>query len=84
VGDASGSFTGASGDVNGVRFVLAEEDQLASGSTVRVVVKGDFIRDASAKHYAIDADHLPPWLPAHETGDGIEGGTFESWFTLAG
>lgn len=83
-GDASGSFTAASGDVNGVRFVIAEEDQLASESTVRVVVKGDFIRDASANHYAIDADHLPPWLPARETGDGIEGGTFESWFTLAG
>jgi len=84
LGDASGTFTAASGDVNGVRFVVAEEKQLASGSTVRVVVKGDFIRDASAHHYAIDADHLPPWLPARETGDGIEGGTFESWFTLAG
>jgi hypothetical protein len=25
---------------------------------------------------------LPPWLPASPTGDGIEGGAFESWINL--
>jgi hypothetical protein len=45
----------------------------------RVLLKGDFIRDAKNKQ-GIDADHLPPWLPNRPTGDGTEGGTFESWF----
>ena len=43
-------------------------------------MKGDFIRDE--KGLAVDADHLPPWLPNHGTGDGVEGGTFESWFRI--
>jgi Family of unknown function (DUF6519) len=45
----------------------------------RVVVKGDFIRDEK-NGKGIDANHLPPWLPKRLTGDGTEGGTFESWF----
>jgi hypothetical protein len=45
----------------------------------RVVVKGNFIRDAK-NGKGIDANHLPPWLPKRLTGDGTEGGTFESWF----
>ncbi len=45
----------------------------------RVLLKGDFIRDAKNEK-GIDADHLPPWLPNRPTGDGTEGGTFESWF----
>ena len=49
---------------------------------VRVFAKGDFIRDASSKQRAIDGDHLPPWLPTRPTGDGIEGGTFESWIAI--
>lgn len=48
--------------------------------TLRVVLKGDLIQDE--QHLGIDANHLPPWLPQRPTGDGIEGGTFESWFTL--
>jgi hypothetical protein len=50
---------------------------------MRVLVKGDFLRDGDGK--GVDCDHLPPWFggaPAYRTGDGIEGGTFESWFTL--
>ena len=33
----------------------------------------------------VDANHLPPWFggaPDYRTGDGVEGGTFESWFML--
>jgi hypothetical protein len=45
----------------------------------RVLLKGDFIRDAKNEK-GIDADHLPPWLPTRPTGNGTEGGTFESWF----
>jgi hypothetical protein len=50
---------------------------------LRVLVKGDFLRDGDGK--GVDANHLPPWFggaPAYRTGDGVEGGTFESWFTL--
>ncbi len=69
---------------NAVRILLTKaadvlrQTQNTAGEA-RVVVKGDFIRDA--KHgQGVDADHLPPWLPSRPTGDGIEGGTFESWF----
>lgn len=48
--------------------------------TLRVVLKGDLIQDEH--HLGIDANHLPPWLPQRPTGDGVEGGIFESWFTL--
>jgi hypothetical protein len=79
----------AASEVNGVRITVdpaltGELAALASAAQrpVRVLVKGDFIRDASTNHYAIDADHLPGWLPTRPTGDGIEGGTFESWIAL--
>jgi hypothetical protein len=45
-----------------------------------VIVKGDFIRDKDGR--ALDADHLPKWLPNRKTGDGVEGGTFESWIIV--
>jgi hypothetical protein len=63
-------------EVNGLRFT---PDNFPEGE-YRVVVKGDFIRDAKGK--AVDADHLPGWLPDRRTGDGIAGGTFESWFNF--
>ncbi len=47
----------------------------------RVLLKGDFIRTLSDGK-GVDADHLPGWLPNRPTGDGVEGGTFESWFTF--
>jgi hypothetical protein len=50
---------------------------------LRVLLKGDFLRDGDGK--GVDANHLPPWFdgaPGYRTGDGVEGGTFESWFTL--
>jgi DNA-binding beta-propeller fold protein YncE len=74
--------------VNGVQFSPG-----AAGftpGTYRVIVKGDFILDAATLK-AVDADHLPPWFatPAkhfkigdYTTGDGVQGGTFESWFTV--
>jgi hypothetical protein len=46
---------------------------------VRVI--GDLIRDARGK--AVDANHLPAWVPSRPTGDCIEGGTFHSWFTAS-
>jgi hypothetical protein len=87
IGDVTSAFTAStSAQVDGVMLTLdvktlrqLEELQPAK---LRVVVKGDFIRDASANLLAIDGDHLPPWLPKRRTGDGITGGTFESWFLL--
>ena len=55
---------------------------LQIGRTYRVRFNGDLVRDRRTRR-GIDADHLPPWLPARRTGDCIEGGTFHSWFTVA-
>jgi DNA-binding beta-propeller fold protein YncE len=50
----------------------------------RVIFKGDYVRDSDKKRpsKAVDADHLPPWVPKAKSGDQIQGGTFESWFTI--
>lgn len=63
--------------VRGARFMLTE---FQTGK-YRVLVKGNFIRDQKGR--GVDADHLPGWLPERRTGDMVEGGTFESWFTIA-
>jgi hypothetical protein len=44
---------------------------------VYVTLKGDFIQDYRGR--AVDGDFLCGSLP---TGNGVEGGTFESWFQL--
>jgi len=45
-------------------------------------VNGDFIRDKNNR--GVDANHLPPWLSGgRPTGDGVEGGTFESWLVVS-
>lgn len=93
VGDVnSNPFTpgpDANGLANGLILTLTERltptlDKLI-GNKLRVCVRGDFIRDKS--NLALDGDHLPLWVPTtptpnRQSGDGIEGGTFESWFTL--
>jgi competence ComEA-like helix-hairpin-helix protein len=65
---------------NGARFLPARPFE--PDRQYRVMVKGDFIRDQDGR--AVDADHLPKWLPDERTGDGMEGGLFESWFFLEG
>ncbi|HEY6352718.1 MAG TPA: hypothetical protein VI636_25255 [Candidatus Angelobacter sp.] len=82
LGKVTSAFTPASGNVNGLSFVLANASAFQGLGNLRIFVKGDFIRDKSG--HGVDGDHLPPWLPARPTGDGIEGGTFESWFTVSG
>ena len=63
-----------------------------------MILRSDFIRGKHLKTgelRALDGDHvpkidaaLPPnpgWLQPNDkrsTGDGIEGGTFESWFSV--
>jgi DNA-binding beta-propeller fold protein YncE len=91
LGDVTSVFTPtAVGNVNGVAFTLSSKNQKeidiinfvvnATQKPFQVLVKGDFIRDA--KQHGLDGDHLPPWVPKRPSGDGIEGGTFESWFQL--
>ncbi|MBK6325157.1 MAG: helix-hairpin-helix domain-containing protein [Chloroflexi bacterium] len=63
---------------NGARFFPARGFE--TGRVYRVIVQGDFIRDV--KERAVDGDHLPPYVPNRRSGDGLEGGTFESWFVL--
>jgi DNA-binding beta-propeller fold protein YncE len=82
VGVTTSTFTpgpDANGMANGVRIILSKPSP--SITQYRVQVLGDFIRDETNQR-GLDADHLPPWLPNHPTGDGIEGGIFESWFTI--
>lgn len=68
----------SNGLVNGAQF--QPKKPLSPGVTYRVVLQGDFIRGEQDR--GVDANHLPPWLPKRHTGDGVEGGTFESWFVL--
>jgi DNA-binding beta-propeller fold protein YncE len=64
--------------VNGAQIWLGDQE-LPNGE-YRVILKGDLIRDELCR--GVDANHLPPWLPERSSGDGVEGGTFESWFTI--
>jgi hypothetical protein len=56
-----------------------------------VVLHGDFVLgdqqitlpDGRKVNPAVDANHLGPGLPFRcPTGDGVEGGTFRSWFHI--
>jgi hypothetical protein len=77
------------GAVRGARFV---PDGGWKPGTYAVELDGDFILghcpirlpDGREVRPALDADHLGPGLPLRSpTGDGVEGGTFRSWFTIA-
>ena len=68
--------------VNGLQFIPDPLISPPKKVPIRVLINGDFIRDANG--CGVDADHLPPWLPTRPTGNGVEGGLFESWFELAG
>lgn len=53
------------------------------GVVVRVVLNCDFLPDEYGR--AVDGNHLRGsvgWVPPGPTGDGVEGGVFESWFHL--
>jgi hypothetical protein len=70
--------------VNGARFIPANVAPGVAQPTYRVVFKGDFVRDQDGR--GVDAQHLPRWLmnlpTDRPTGEGTEGGTFESWFRI--
>lgn len=79
--DPTSAFQDGKTPTNAVRFIPAPSPDHGLGR-YRVTVLGDHIRDTN--HRAVDGNHLPPWLPSRPTGDGIEGGTFESWFHVNG
>jgi hypothetical protein len=46
---------------------------------VHIALKGDFLPDRHGS--PVDANHLNGLLPS---GNGVAGGTFESWFQVGG
>jgi hypothetical protein len=68
--------------VNGAQYLISglPDALLRRDLELRVVFKGDLVRDEARA--GVDANHLPLWLPNEPSGDGVEGGTFESWFRI--
>jgi DNA-binding beta-propeller fold protein YncE len=73
--------------VNGALFIPGERGFLVGDYWV--ILRGDFVEDARRDALdkfitgkAVDADNLPGWVANRKSGDQIEGGTFESWFTV--
>ncbi len=68
--------------VDGVRWLASNvPPRLAQqGGRVRILLHGDHVRDD--KDRGVDGNHLPPWVPLRKSGDGVEGGMFESWVTV--
>ena len=89
VNSVAGPAPDGDGLANGVALTISERFipilLKLLGQELRVCVRSDFIRDKSDR--APDGDHLPLWVPKtlepdRQSGDGIEGGAFESFFTL--
>lgn len=77
----------------GARFLPSGPLEAWRPGEYLVVAKGDFILgkkeiqlpDGRKVNPALDANHLGPGLPQRcPTGNGTEGGDFESWFTIKG
>lgn len=80
--DGNGQFdvqTSTAALVDGVRWRPDATGFIRAGR-VRVLLHGDLIADG--KHRSLDGNHVAPWLPQRKSGDGIEGGMFESWFEM--
>ncbi|MGR9099216.1 MAG: hypothetical protein ACU826_01490 [Gammaproteobacteria bacterium] len=79
--------TDPAAEVNAVVVIFGKREIADQRDRIfRVRVYGDLIRGRHHKtgeFRGCDFNHLPDWLPARKTGDGIEGGTFESWFELS-
>jgi hypothetical protein len=79
VGEAAGSAP-----PNGIRFLPDDGFDLdLAGRPFRVRLLGSFLRDRRGR--PVDVDPSPEgWGPEeYPTGDGVPGGTFESWFRVA-
>jgi len=77
-------------EVNGALFIPSEgaKNSFFTGD-YWVIFRGDFVEDSRKDlkgqfitGKGVDADNLPAWVANRQSGDQIEGGTFESWFTV--
>lgn len=48
-------------------------------ATFRVLLRADMVRDADGK-FALDGNHIFGAVPDRPSGNGLQGGSFESWF----
>jgi DNA-binding beta-propeller fold protein YncE len=79
-------------EVNGALFVPSEGAKKSFfPGDYWVIFRGDFVEDSRKDPggkfitgKGVDADNLPDWVANRQSGDQIEGGTFESWFTVKG
>lgn len=77
---------------------LLKGDGVKNGLRIQIIIEGDFIRGkhrGDDRLCALDGDHLPEldgldgmpkWLQPgsrRRSGDGVEGGTFISWFDIS-
>ncbi len=45
----------------------------------RVLLRADFLQDEAGR-FAVDGNHIFGAVPARRSGNGLQGGSFESWF----
>jgi len=71
----------------GFQLVLRGEDRDAmraldsmADPQARVLFRADFALDVEGR--AVDGNHIGGGVPARPSGNGREGGTFESWFRV--
>jgi len=64
-----------------VRLTMNPETaRMIFGAFSRVIFRSDFALDMNKK--AVDGNHIGGLVPERPTGNGRQGGTFESWFNL--
>jgi hypothetical protein len=71
----------------GFQLVLGDRDpppalRDLAHPTLRVIFRADFALDEEER--AVDGNHIGGRVPERPSGNGREGGTFESWFTVRG
>ena len=62
---------------DGLPGVIAEMEP----NFFRILLRADMIRDAEGR-FAVDGNHIFGAVPARPSGNGLQGGSFESWFAL--
>ncbi len=70
-----------------VRLVFDNPDQIdpilqTVPSTFRVLLRADQVADAEGK-FAVDGNHIFGAVPVRPSGNGLQGGSFDSWFHIA-
>jgi hypothetical protein len=51
-------------------------------ASYRVLLRADMIRDEKGD-FAVDGNHIFGAVPQRRSGNGVQGGSFESWFGIA-